>query len=73
MFVDGAVHPVEAGYRIVTRIRLPDGTVLAGFGHTAPSLEDIDAEVGRLALRLRERFGESLREIRRAEAAALGR
>lgn len=65
--VDGEVRPAGVGYRIYARIRLPDGTVLGGFGRTAASVDAVDDEVVRLALRLRERFGESLREIREDE------
>lgn len=61
--VDGTVGSAVAGYLIYARVRLPDGTVLASFDRHAGSQAEIPAEVGRLALRLRERFGESLREI----------
>lgn len=64
--VDGEVRPAEDGYRIYARIRLPDGTVLAGFGVTAEA-EDLSGEVAELALRIRQRFGESLREIHEDE------
>lgn len=61
--IDTEVGPVDGGYRVVARILLPDGTTLAGFGRTAESGADLPEEVARLAQRLRERFGESLREI----------
>jgi len=65
VFVDGEVESVEEGIRVYARIRLPDGTVLAGFGRTAASVEGLTEAVGALSVRLRERFGESLRIIQR--------
>ncbi|MDX1492608.1 MAG: hypothetical protein R3253_00935 [Longimicrobiales bacterium] len=65
--VDGEVRPAETGYRIYARIRLPDGRVLGGFGSTAATVEDLPSEVAGLALRIRQRFGESLREINEDE------
>lgn len=61
--VDGTVGSAVSGYLIYARIRLPDGTVLAAFDRHAGSRAEIPEEVARLALRLRERFGEPLREI----------
>lgn len=68
--VDGEVRPTDEGFRVYARIRLTDGTVLAGFGRTAETLDALPEAVGALALRLRERFGESLREIHEDDVRA---
>lgn len=65
--VDGEVRLADPGYRVYARIRMLDGTVLAGFGRNAETLETLPDAVAELALRLRERFGESLREIHEDE------
>lgn len=67
LVIDGEVRPAEGGYRVYARIRMPDGTVLAGFGRTAETEDALAEAVGGIALRLRERFGESLREIHEDE------
>lgn len=67
LVVDGEVRPTEEGYRVYARIKMPDGTVLAGFGRTAASADELSEAVGAIALRLRERLGESLREIHEDE------
>lgn len=67
LVVDGEVRPAEGGYRVYARIRMLDGTVLAGFGRTAETVEELPEALARLALRLRERMGESLREIHEDE------
>ena len=53
---------------------LLDGSVIGGFGRTASGLDDIPEQVARLSSRLRERFGEPLREIHddRSEGAETG-
>lgn len=61
--VGGEVEAVDGAVRVYAHVRLPDGTVLAGFGRTAPSMERLPEAVADLALRLRERFGESLRAL----------
>lgn len=65
--VDGEVRSVSAGYRVYARVKMPDGAVLAGFGRTAETAEGLPQAVRGLALRLRERLGESLREIHEDE------
>ncbi|MBT8489273.1 MAG: hypothetical protein KJO65_10665 [Gemmatimonadetes bacterium] len=67
LVIDGEVRPAEGGYRVYARIRMPDGMVLAGFGRTAETEDALADAVGEIALRLRERFGESLREIHEDE------
>lgn len=63
VIIDGEVTTVDEGYRVYARVVLPDGTMLAGFGRTASSADDLPAQVGRISVRLRERFGESVRQI----------
>ncbi len=63
LMVDGEVGREDGEYRVYARIRMPDGTLLAGFGRRAASAEQLPAAVAAIAVRLRERFGESLREI----------
>lgn len=61
--IRGEVTPAGNGFRVYARVHLPDGMILAGMGATTSSPEGLAAEVAELALRLRQRFGESLREI----------
>mgnify|MGYP006969351928 CR=1 FL=1 len=67
LVVDGEVGREGSAYRVFARIRLPDGTLLAGFGRSAASADELPAAVAAVALRLRERMGESLREIYEAD------
>ena len=53
--------------RVRARILLPDGTVLGALWAEATNLSELDAEIDRMSLRLRERFGESLRSVHRGE------
>ena len=69
LIVDGEIRRLEVGgFRIESRIRLPDGTIIGGFGRTVAELEDVGEAVERLSFQIRERFGESLRAIHEDEA-----
>ena len=69
LIVDGEIRRLEVGgFRIESRIRLPDGTVIGGFGRTVPELEGLGEAVERLSFQIRERFGEPLRAIHEDEA-----
>jgi hypothetical protein len=62
--VDGAILSIEGGYVVSARARLPDGTVVARFREVAEEHQGIYDKVALLSVRLRERMGESLRDIR---------
>lgn len=68
LVISGEVVAVGDGYRLYARILLPDGTVLAVFGRTASGRDDLTEQVHRLSVRLRERLGESLRDIQAEES-----
>jgi Flp pilus assembly protein TadD len=65
--VAGEIASVGTGYSIAARLVSVDGEVLTAQQEAAPDDNQIVAAVDRLSLKLRERFGESLRSIRRTE------
>jgi len=65
--VTGEVVAVGSGFSIAVRLVSADGDVLTALQETASSEDELVATVDRLSLGLRERFGESLRSIRRSE------
>jgi tetratricopeptide (TPR) repeat protein len=63
--IEGEVGDAAGSYMISARLVTPDsGRVLAGFRETAADSTDLLPAVDRLARRLREKAGESLRTIR---------
>lgn len=67
--IEGDVSRVGSGYVLAARVVVPDnGTTLAAFRESATGDGDILAAIDRLSQRLREKAGESLREIRAGEA-----
>ena len=63
--VTGEILSVGSGYALSARIVASDGGVLTAQQESADSADDIIEAVSRLAGKLRERIGESLRAIRR--------
>ncbi|HSG49129.1 MAG TPA: tetratricopeptide repeat protein, partial [Longimicrobiales bacterium] len=67
--VEGEVSRVGSGYLLAARVVVPgDGQTLAAFRENAASEDDILSAIDRLSQRLREKAGESLRDIRAGEA-----
>jgi len=62
--VTGEIVSVGSGYSIAARLISVDGDVLAALQESAGSADDLVRAVDRLAAKLRERVGESLRSIR---------
>ena len=66
--VEGEVSRVGSGYLLAARVVVPgDGQTLAAFRENAASEDDILSAIDRLSQRLREKAGESLRDIRAGE------
>ncbi|MDH3495196.1 MAG: protein kinase [Gemmatimonadota bacterium] len=64
--VTGEIVSVGSGYSIAARLVSTSGEILTAQQVSAASEDQIVAAIDRLALALRERFGESLRDLRRA-------
>ncbi len=62
--ISGEVARVGTGLSLTARLVSVNGEVLAAETETAQSADDLTGAVDRLSGRLRERFGESLRNIR---------
>jgi tetratricopeptide (TPR) repeat protein len=65
--VTGEIVVVGSGFSIAARLVSSEGNVLTALQETAHSEDELVQTVDRLSLGLRERFGESLRSIRRSE------
>ncbi len=65
--ITGEVVAVGSGFSISARLVSADGDVLTALQETARSEDELVGAVDRLSVGLRERFGESLRSIRRSE------
>jgi tetratricopeptide (TPR) repeat protein len=65
--ITGEVTSLGTGYALAARLISVDGEVLTAQQETAGGEGEITAAVDRLSSKLRERFGESLRSIRRTE------
>jgi tetratricopeptide (TPR) repeat protein/tRNA A-37 threonylcarbamoyl transferase component Bud32 len=65
--VAGEITSVGTGYSIAARLVSVEGEVLTSQQESAPDDDGIMAAADRLSLKLRERFGESLNSLRRAE------
>ncbi|MDH3270978.1 MAG: hypothetical protein OEN56_06575 [Gemmatimonadota bacterium] len=68
--VEGAILSIDEGYMLSARIGLTDGTIVARFRQAVEEHRDIPEGVALLAVRVRERLGESLRDIRATPAPA---
>jgi hypothetical protein len=66
--VEGDVARRGRGYQVSVGIVLPNGTSVARFQQIASDDEDLIAVVASLSLKIREKFGESLRSIRSERA-----
>ena len=60
----GEVNRVGGHYVLTARLVSIDGRALASFRETAASLDDMIPAIDRLSRRVRERIGESLRDVR---------
>ena len=65
--ITGEIVSVGSGFSIAARLVSKDGDVLTALQETARSEDELVEAVDRLSRGLRERFGESLRSIRRSE------
>jgi len=65
--VTGEIVSVGSAYSISARLVSADGDVLTALQETARSEDELVEVVDRVSVGLRERFGESLRSIRRSE------
>ena len=66
--IDGAVAPAGSGYVVTATLRASDGgRTLSTFRVTAGSPDDIIGSIDKLSQDIRERSGESLRDIRAGE------
>jgi tetratricopeptide (TPR) repeat protein len=66
--VEGDVSRVGSGYLLAARVVVPDdGMTLAAFRETAEDDRDLLGAIDRLSQKLREKAGESLRDIRAGE------
>lgn len=71
LVVSGAVSRRGRGYALSSSIALPSGAILARFEESASGELDLLVAVERLAERVRQRLGESLRAIREGERLSL--
>ncbi|MGW8267386.1 MAG: protein kinase domain-containing protein, partial [Longimicrobiales bacterium] len=65
--ITGEITSLGSGFAIAARLISVDGEVLTAQRETAAAEDEIVAAVDRLSLKLRERFGESFRSMRRTE------
>ncbi|MFQ5702882.1 MAG: protein kinase, partial [Gemmatimonadales bacterium] len=63
--ITGEISPVGEGFALSARLISPTGAVLTAQQEAASDAGELIASVGKLSGKLRERIGESLRDIRR--------